>query len=297
MADIHWTNGTADNLWATAGNWDGGVPAATDNVFIGGRSSDSISGAVVTVTPARVTFRNYRGSFGEAGNPVIFEAALAHDLDYLELQGSGQFYINTDADVTIVVAVAAISQRDPAKCVLQGAAWTSLYALMGNMTISATIANVYQEFISNPRSNTMMVVTASAAITNFRQLGGRSTHSKTITGDVRLDTGAHMTMNIGNIDGIAYLHGGSRLVYNSAGGDIDDIEIFPKSVLDFTQSQDARSISGSTCIVHAGGLIDATGISELITIVPDIILIGANARAIPASLGTQVSFQSGVQVG
>ena len=118
MADIHWTNGSGDKLWATAANWSGAsVPTASDNVFIGGRSSDDITGAAVVVTPARVTFRGYSGSFGEAGNPVIFEAAAPHNLNFLELKGSGKFFIDTDADVTIVDCVIAITRRIASQCI------------------------------------------------------------------------------------------------------------------------------------------------------------------------------------
>lgn len=290
MADIHWTNGTADNLWATAGNWAGGVPAVADNVFIGGRSSDNITGAAVVVTPARVTFRDYSGSFGEAGSPVIFEAAAPHNLNYLELKGSGKFFINTDADVTIVDAVVAITRRIASQCVLEGGAWTNLYALMGSMTLSGTVTNVFQEYLTNPRANTSVVVSSGAVIANYRQLGGRSTMNATLTGDLFLANGANMTYDVGNIDGLTYIHDGARLVFNSAGGDIDEVEVFNRGVLDFTQSQDARSI-GVTCIVHAGGLIDAQGVDELITITPTIKQIGAGANVLPANLGTRLVLQ------
>ncbi len=291
MADIHWTNGSATNLWATAGNWAGGVPTATDNVFIGGRSNDNITGADVPVAPARVTFRNYSGSFGESGSPVIFSAAAPHNLAFLEIKGSGQFYINTDADVTIVDLVVATTRRVASQCVIQsGLAITNLYALMGSMTISAIVTNIFQSFLTNARANTSVVVSTSATITNYRQAGGRSTISKTIAGDLFLTHGANMTIDVGNVDGLAYLHDGSRLIYNSAGGDIDEIEIFNRAVLDFTQSQDARSI-GVTCIVHAGGLIDAQGVDELITITPTIKQIGAGAAVLPANLGTRLVLQ------
>ncbi len=291
MADIHWTNGAADNLWATAGNWAGGVPTATDNVFIGGRSSDDITGADVPVAPARVTFRNYSGSFGEAGNPIIFSAAAPHNLDFLEIKGSGKFFINTDADVTIVDCVVAITRRVASQCVIEsGLAITNLYALMGSMTISAIVTNLYQSYLSNSRANTSVVVSASAVIANFRQQGGRSTISKTLTGDCFLSNGAHCTFAVGNIDGFCYIHEGSRLVFNSTGGDIDEVEVFNRGVLDFTQSQDARSI-GVTCIVHAGGLIDAQGVDELITITPTIKQIGAGAQVVPANLGTRLVLQ------
>ncbi len=289
MADIHWTNGTADKLWATAGNWAGGVPAIADNVFIGGRSSDDITGAAVVVTPARITFRNYSGSFGEAGNPVIFEAAAPHNLDFLEIKGSGKFFIDTDADVTIVDCVVAITRRAAAQCVLEGQ-YTNLYALMGSMTLSGTIVDIYQEFLSNSRANTSVLVSAAATVTNMRQFGGRSTINKTLTGDLYLMNGAHMTYAVGNIDGVTKIGEGARLVFNSAGGDIDEVEVFSRGVLDFTQSQDARSI-GVTCIVHAGGLIDANGVDELITITPTIKQIGAGASIVPANLGTRLVLQ------
>ena len=291
MADIHWTNGTADNLWATAGNWDGGVPGVADNVFIGGRSSDDVTGATVPVAPARVTFRNYSGSFGESGNPVVFEAAAPHNLTFLELKGSGKFFINTDADVTIVDCVVAITRRIAAECVIQsGTAITNLYALMGSMTISATVTNVFQEFLTNARANVSVVVSAGAVIANYRQLGGRSTMNATLTGDCFLANGATMTYDVGNIDGLTFIHDGSRLIFNSTGGDIDEVEVFNRGVLDFTQSQDARSI-GVTCIVHAGGLIDAQGVDELITISPTIKQIGAGAQVLPANLGTRLVLQ------
>ena len=287
MPDIHWTNGTADNLWATAGNWDGGVPGVADNVFIGGRSSDDINGGAVVVTPARITFRNYSGSFGEAGNPVSFEAAAPHTLDFLELKGSGKFFITTDADVTITDAVVAITQRSASLCVLEGGTYTNLYALMGSMTLSGTIVDLYQEFLSNARANTTVIVSAGAALTNMRQLGGRSIMNATLTGDCFLAKGANMTYDAGNIDGLTYIHDGARLIFNSTGGDIDEVEVFNSGVLDFTQSQDARSI-GVTCIVHAGGRIDAQGVDELITITPTIKQIGAGAEVLPANLGTRL---------
>lgn len=286
--DIHWTNGNGNNLWATAANWDGGVPTAVDNVFIGGRSSDDITGAVVPVTPARITFRNYTGSFGESGNPVVFEAAAPHNLTFLELKGSGKFFINTDADVTIVDCVIAITRRIASECVIQsGTAITNLYALMGSMTISATVTNIYQSFLSNSRANTTVIVSAAAVVANYRQSGGRCTISKTLTGDLFLSNGATMTYEVGNIDGLVYIHEGSRLIFNSTDGDIDEIEIFNRGVLDFTQSQDARSI-GVTCIVHAGGLIDAQGVDELITITPTIKQIGEGASVLPDNLGTRL---------
>lgn len=291
MADIHWTNGTADNLWATAGNWDGGVPTATDNVFIGGRSSDDITGANVPVAPARVTFRNYSGSFGESGSPVVFSAAAPHNLNFLELKGSGKFFINTDADVTIVDCVVAITRRVAAECVIQsGVAITRLYALMGSMTLSGIVTDVYQSFLTNSRANTSVVVSSGATVANYTQSGGRSTLNATLTGNLTLENGAIMTYDVGNVDGLTKLISGSRLIFNSTGGDIDEIEIFNRSVLDFTQSQDARSI-GVTCIVHAGGLIDAEGVDELITITPTLRQIGAGAQVVPANLGTRFTAQ------
>lgn len=289
----HYTNGAATKLWATAGSWDpSGVPAVDDNVFIGGRSSDDITGAVVAVTPARVTFRDYSGSFGEAGNPVIFEAAAPHSLNFLELKGSGKFFISTDADVTIVDAVIAITRRVASQCVIEGT-YTNLYALMGSITISATVTNIYQSYLTNARANTTVIVSASATVANMRQQGGRSTISKTLTGDCFLSGGATMTYAVGNIDGFCYIHEGSRLIFNSNGGDIDEVEVFNRGVLDFTQSQDARSI-GVTCIVHAGGLIDAQGVDELITITPTIKQIGAGAQVLPANLGTRLVLQPSV---
>lgn len=286
MADIHWTNGAADNLWATAGNWDGGVPAVADNVFIGGRSSDDITGAVVVVTPARVTFRNYSGSFGESGSPVIFEAAAPHTLDFLELKGPGKFFINTDADVTITNCVVAITRRIAAECVLQGL-YTNLYHLMGNMTFSGTAVDIFQEFLTNRRANATLLVSAAATVTNHRQQGGRSTFDKTCTGDVHLTSGAHCTFDIGDVGGTLFVGDGSRCVYNSSGGDIDNLEVTAGGILDYTQSQNARTITTS-CNVHANGTIDATGVDELVVITPTLKQIGLNARVLPANLGTRL---------
>ena len=290
MADIHWTNGTANNAWGTAGNWDpSGVPTSSDNVFIGGRSSDNITGAAQIAYPARCTFRNYSGSFGEAGNPITFyDATPTKIMAYLELKGSGQFYIDTDG-VTITDVVVACSRRVAAQIVMEGV-YTNLYPLMGSCTISGTVADIYQEYISNKRANTSLLISASAVPTNMRQLGGRSTLNKTLTGDLYLDDGAHCTYAVGDIDGTVFVGAGSRLVYNSKGGDLENVEVFNKGVLDFTQSQDPRSITTS-CIVHAGGLIDAQGVDELIVITPTIKQIGAGADIRPANLGTRLVIQ------
>lgn len=36
MAATNWTDGGADNLWTTSGNWDNGVPGASDDAYIDG---------------------------------------------------------------------------------------------------------------------------------------------------------------------------------------------------------------------------------------------------------------------
>ncbi len=291
--DKHYTNGAATFLWATAANWDpAGVPAVDDNVFIGGRTSDAITGAVVPITPARVTFRNYSGSFGENGNPVIFEAAAPHNLDFLQLQGPGKFFINTDADVTVVDTIIAATQFNPAFMVLQGGTYTRLAAVMGYYTFSGTAVDIYQAYITDKGANTFTVITSGATVTNMRQIGGRSTISKTLTGDFYLDDGAQCTYAIGDIDGLTKIMNGARLTYNSKGGDIQSLEVFNRGLLDFTQSQEARSIT-ALCVVHPGGKIDASGVDELITITPTILQLGQDATILPQGLGTRFVVQPG----
>ena len=88
---------------------------------------------------------------------------------------------------------------------------------------------------------------------------------------------------------------GARLIYNATGGDIENVEVFNRGILDFTQSQDARSITTS-CKVHAGGKIDASGVADLITITPTILQIGQGAVILPHDLGTRKVWQPGALV-
>lgn len=272
MAIKHWTNGAADNLWATAGNWNGGVPGASDTAIIGSQSVANINGATVT-GPAKVDITDeYTGAIGSQGSNLIFNTNGPTEVN---INGTGTTWISTSG-VTIS-RCRVKSKNKGAQAVNLAGTITDIIGLMGkiNALATLTVTTLRIEYALNAMADVIMDIASGATVTNIKARGGTLTSAAGCT--EAWFTGGTQTFTQGNI--VKLLMQAATLLFNSSAGSIGSagyLEIGPRGRLDLSRSGVARTIVNP--VVAANGLIDMSGVANAITVTGTPVLLGQNAE-------------------
>ncbi len=267
--NTRWTDGNSDGDFTAVGNWDNGVPVATDSIFFTGAASGS-----VTVNQDALTASNfvkvsvgegYTGTLGSSGTPMEFSA------DEFIWKGSGTLYLNNGSgdvidDLFLESSSGAVFIGD------NGAAngITRIRALRGsNITLKSTLSSVADLFVG---TNANVTIEGSNAVTNVYISGNGTVNSHVAITNLDMmgpggqftqwqDAGAVTTMVLCN---------GANAIYNTSATLVTAI-VGAGSVLDFTKDFRVKTLTTGRVfpggrIMPTDGLIVTNAPSQLVSV-------------------------------
>jgi hypothetical protein len=232
MATSTWTNGAASNDWSVAGNWDGGVPLATENViFDGERSTADVTAGLdqsAVDIGSLIIHKNYTGKIGVDGSTPLQISA-----DKI-VQMGGQLFVKDGTGTIDHIYVEVDRRSDGATTTeIDGDTVTRLTCIKGNIKVLTgigTIANLEVSYRNSQASDVNLEYQATGdTITNLYMNGG--------TVDV-----------IGTVTSL-FVEGGRYVHNQGAGGAVASMYITDGNVI----YNDAATI---TLAVVMGGVLD-----------------------------------------
>lgn len=260
MADHIWTGATSSD-WGTAGNWNGGVPTAGNNVYIADQD-DAITGvpaaaaginyALVEVGP------NFTGTIADSASPLHVGSVTTINYKGLLCEAC---YLNVDTGDTVTtlnidgsaVASNALTLGGP------GTVTTALVRAAGMFRISssAVVTN-----LNIPEGNPQVFVTSGASLTNANLSGGVVNNEAALTTlNLSQGTWQHQGETTYNITTLNILGGIFR--FWSSGGTITTVNLYG-GLLDLNGGKGLpRTIS---TLNRYGGTVDRGGQGSTVTI-------------------------------
>jgi hypothetical protein len=239
MATITWKGNASATDWSVAGNWDGGVPGADDDVkFLEGSSiiTDNVPDATNGVAYGSIYVgRNWEGQVAEAANPLYVGNTTSVTFNSRRCLG---FYIAPDASdvITRVVVQSSGSFSNALKICTPGAGGS-----VTNLIVSG---------------GEMCRVGASAVVTNTYMMGGRLLIEASADVDNVYQSGG-IVDNYCDVDTLLRMGGGewNHLSASAAAGAIATLDLLgPKAVFRF--SSKGGTITTANLIA---GKLDASG--------------------------------------
>lgn len=266
MATKIWTGATSGD-WATAGNWDGGVPANSDDVILDNNAVDVDEGldqSGVQLASLTIT-QSYTGRVGTAAAYLQIGATKVSIGSYSGPGypgGSGRICLDVGTEpATIEVHDTSSSPTEtylPPVRIKAADAATTVHVRKGRVGLAcvpgetSTVASVNVSYSTNPASDAEVVIGSGVTMATLNQTGGVVTLQAAAT-TINLAGGTLHTRGSG---AITTLNVSGGACYASSTGTITNANVQGSSTtgsLDFTRSTLARTVTNLK--LSAGGQV------------------------------------------
>jgi len=248
MAETYWQS-TGSTVFANGANWSGGVPGVGDVAVFDGRSqidaagSDQSGGGLLTAIRIQ---REYQGSIGTAGNPLVIPVSK---VDHL---GTGQVCIylsaanlpdvSVDSGHSLQFPALRWSGYNPQRLdILRGKVWYD--PTLGDETAKVTLIGGRLYATATSKRISLLLVVGGVAETNYKVssthvLGGTIKASGTTYNNVRIQRGEFMALDDLSHTGYVWAIGGTYDITRcTASHSLTRLSVYPEG--DFVYNQDA----------------------------------------------------------
>lgn len=240
MAVRYWTNGGADNSWATAGNWSGGaVPVNGDDVVFSGQSSNAnVTGGLNQSAVALHSLtidETYAGQIGVDAATYLQIDITNGTNPALRIGGASAFAFYWKGSATNISGDSASTNR----LYLKGGTFTGLGLRRGTYTIltGTTITTAVVLYGTNISSDVSLSVDSGSTLTTWHNLGGAVTLNSIPTtlhvvgGAVTQSTAGTITTLTQNGGTFTWKDGSTITTLNGNAGTFDATDVYNSATI------------------------------------------------------------------